>query len=255
MRSFSYIFPFKSILVLLMEDWLKLMLEWDPTVRGRRYSDSSHPGPIVAFQMLDKMLKAEVASIFWAEGLTVLSYTVTDEISMEMVHQWIERDTGIIPQCQLLILPRGRTPDLEKSARQLLCCEEFENVCLFSKFNDGSECKITQIYPEFLEIMLANPREEFEYRIQKRMWSQSVFFIRHQATLYRKLMHALKIHSYDKSVCSSILLANDFFLFRRTYMTVNASLLKQQTDFVSGILRHATSSHAIFVSYYYYYVL
>ncbi len=179
-----------------MEDWLKLMLEWDPILRGRRHSDPNHPGPIVAFQMLDKILEAEVVSIFWVEGLTVLSYTVTDDISMEMIHEWIERDTGISPRYKLLVLPRGHAPDSGKSARQLLSYEEFDNVCLFSKLNDGTERKITQVYPEFLESMLANPREEFEYRIQKRMWAQSVFFIRHQATLYRKLMHALKVHSY-----------------------------------------------------------
>lgn len=179
-----------------MEEWLKLMLEWNPAMRGRHWLPSRPPGPIVAFGLLDKVLNTEVVSIFWVEGLAILSYTVSDDVTMETINEWIERDTGISPHYQLLILPRGCAADSGKSARQFLCSEELGNVCLFSKFNDGSECKLTQVYPEFLETMLANPREEFEYRIQKRMWAQSVFFINHQATLYRKLNHALKIHSY-----------------------------------------------------------
>lgn len=182
---------------LLMEDWLKLMLDWDPALRGRRHSDPKNPGPLVAFQLLEKIFNAEIVSIFWVEGLAVLSYTVSDDISMEMIQEWIERDTGISPRYQLLLLPRGCAPDLGKSARQLLGCEELGIPCLFSKFNDGSECKLTQVYPEFLESMLANPREETEYRIQKRMWAQSIYFINQQISLYRKLMDALKVHSYE----------------------------------------------------------
>ena len=179
-----------------MEEWLKLMLEWNPAMRGRHWLPSRPTGPIVAFGLLDKVLNTEVVSIFWVEGLAILSYTVSDDVTTETINEWIERDTGISPHYQLLILPRGCASDSGKSARQFLCSEELGNVCLFSKFNDGSECKLTQVYPEFLETMLANPREEFEHRIQKRMWAQSVFFINHQATLYRKLNHALKIHSY-----------------------------------------------------------
>jgi hypothetical protein len=191
-------FFFCSVVQAQMEEWLKLMLEWNPAMRGRHWvPDASRPpGPIVAFGLLEKVLTTEVVSIFWVEGLALLSYTVSDDVTMEKIHEWIERETGISPRYQLLVLPRGYASDSGKSARQFFGSEELGNVCLFSKFNDGSECKLTQVYPEFLETMLANPREEFEYRIQKRMWAQSVFFINHQATLYRKLNHALKIHSY-----------------------------------------------------------
>ncbi|KZS12829.1 Inhibitor of nuclear factor kappa-B kinase subunit beta [Daphnia magna] len=219
-----------SAMQILMEDWLKYMLDWNPAMRGRHQeSDASHPpGPIVAFQILENILKTEVVSIFWVEGLALLSYAVTDDVTMETIHEWIERDTGINQRYQLLVLPRGGGPASGKSARQLLSFEEHGNVCLFSKVNNQSECKLTQVYPEFLEIMLANPRKEYEYRIQKRMWAQSVFFINHQTTLYRKLIHALKIHS--------------------TYMTVRASLLKQQIDYINGALRHAVSCHDVFTS-------
>lgn len=195
-----------------MEDWLKLMLEWDPAKRGRLQASSSPPGPIVAFQMLEKILSAEVVSIFWVDQLSFLSYAVSDDVSMGTIHEWIERDTGISQQHQLLLLARGHAPDLSKSARQLLSCEEFGNACLFSKFNDGKECKFTQVYPEFTESMLANPREECEYRTQKRMWAQSVFFINHQTSLYRKLKFALRVISYVSDVlistCSSLIITS-----------------------------------------------
>lgn len=180
---------------LLMEDWLKLMLDFNPALRGRRYSDSDHPGPNVAFQTLEGILKAEIVSIFWVEGLSVLSYTVTNDIPIEMIQEWIQRDTSIRPQHQLLLLPRGNELDFSKSARQLLSNEENGLPCLFSKFNDGSECQLAPKYSDLLEIMLANPRVESEYRMQKRMWAHSIFFIHRQMTLYRKLIHALKVLS------------------------------------------------------------
>lgn len=188
---------------LMMEDWLRSMLEWDPKLRGRDYppDPSGSPGPIVAFEKLDRMFKTETAYIFWVEGLAHLSYQVGDDVSMEEIGEWIERDTGIARQYQLILLPRGNLPDFTKSARQLLVPtgnsegEPASTACLFSKFNDGSECQLTQSYPEFLEVMLADPRKEAEYRIQKRMWAQSVFFVGHQNALHRKLFQALKIHS------------------------------------------------------------
>lgn len=186
---------------LLMEDWLKLVLELNPTLRGRRYSDSNPPGPVVAFESLDDILKTEIVSIFWVEGLTVLSYRVGDGIPIQKIQEWIQRDTQIAPQYQLLLLPRGNELDFSKSSRQLLVAVSEELIgtaCLFSKVDDGSECRLTQDCPEFMELMVNNPRRlESEYRVQKRMWAQSVYFIHRQMTIYRRLIHSLKVLSYD----------------------------------------------------------
>lgn len=204
---FIFVFPtivfiiVSSVMQLMMEDWLRSMLEWNPALRGRDLPpDPSHPGPIVAFEKLDRMFKTEVAFIFWVEGLAHLCYEVGEDVTMDEIRERIERDTGVSRQYQLIVLPRGQCPDETRSARQLLVTgtegeEPISTACLFSKFNDGSECRLTQSYPEFLEVMLLNPRQETEYRVQKRMWAQSVFFVGHQNSLYRKLFQALKIHS------------------------------------------------------------
>lgn len=198
-----------------MEDWLRSMLEWDPNLRGREYppDPTGSSGPIVSFEKLDRMLKTETAYIFWVEGLSHLSYQVGDDVSMDEICDWIERDTGIDRSHQLLILPRGHLPDPTRSARQLLVPapsgegEIISTACLFSKFNDGSECQLTQSYPEFLEFMLSDPRQKTEYRMQKRMWAQAVFFVGHQNALHRKLFQALKIHS-------SVSIFEHFFLLK-----------------------------------------
>ena len=186
---------------LMMEDWLRSMLEWNPVLRGRDYpQDPNHLGPVVAFDKIERMTKTEVAYIFWVEGLAHLCYQVGEDVSMEEIYEWIERDTGVGRQYQLIVLPRGQCPDPTKSARQLLIRrtnpddgEEPPNTaCLFSKYNDGSECRLTQSYPEFLEVMLSNPRQVQDYRTQKRMWAQSVFFVGHQNSLHKKLLQTLK---------------------------------------------------------------
>ena len=182
----------------MMEDWLRVMLDWEPVRRGRNFiTETSQPGPIVFFEKLENILKTEVVSIFWVEGLSQLSYAINNSMTLAEIQEWIERDTGIKRQHQLLILPRGQCADPEKGARQLLALEESTmTVCLFSKCDDCSNHRLSEGYPEFMEIMLSNPRKNIDYRLQKRMWGQSLFFINHQTSLHRKLLHALKIHWY-----------------------------------------------------------
>ena len=183
----------------MVEDWLRCMLDWEPARRGRSYNtENCQPGPILVFEKLENILKAAVVSIFWVDSLVQLSYAINDSMTLTEIQELIERDTGINQQYQLLLLPRGQCADPEKGARQLLNAEESMIVCLFSKSNDdeGSDHQLSESYPELMEIMLSNPRKLTEYRLQKRMWAQSLFFICHQTSLHRKLLHALKIHWY-----------------------------------------------------------
>lgn len=179
----------------LLEDWLKLMLEWDPARRGRNCLGPSHIGQIVAFDSLDRILKTSVISIFWVDELKTLSYAIDEDTSIETVQELIYRDTGIKRQNQLLISPRGYPPDSLKSASQLLGGKDISITCLFIKQNDDRDNRLSPIYPEFMEAMLAEPKRETEYRIQKRMWAQSVFFIQRQDMLYRRLLYSLKLLS------------------------------------------------------------
>lgn len=182
----------------MMEDWLRVMLDWEPVRRGRNcIMETSQPGPVVVFEKLENILKTEVVSIFWVEGLSHLSYAINNIMTLAEIQEWIERDTGIKRQHQLLILPRGQCADPEKGARQLLALEESTmTVCLFSKCDDCSNHRFSENYPELMEVMLSNPRKPIEYRLQKRMWAQSLFFINHQTSIHRQLLHALKIHWY-----------------------------------------------------------
>ncbi len=188
-----------------MEQWLRLMLEWNPQFRGRQYfgEDANHLGPVVAFDQLDQILSTEIVSIFWVDGLTHLSYIVGEEISMDVLHGWIERDTGIRKQHQLLLLPRGNCPEADRSARQLIGSssnEETSSVTtaayLFSKVNDGSDQRVSQSHPDLMDVMLSDPRAEYPYYLQKRMWAQSTYWVNQQQSVHRKLLNALKVHSY-----------------------------------------------------------
>ena len=177
-----------SITKTLLEDWLRLMLDFDPIRRG---------GPqAIAFDKLKSILKTEIVSILWVDKLVHLSYAVGDTLTISILQNWIAQDTGIDIQNQLILLPRGNRPDSEKSARMLLNgTQESLDVYLFSKVNGDNVCRISEKYPNLMDAMLSNPRAEAEYQTQKRMWAQSTYFINQQAILYKKLLNALKVHS------------------------------------------------------------
>lgn len=188
-----------SVKRLMMEDWLRVMLDWEPVRRGRNnIPETSQPAPIVVFDKLENILKTEVVSIFWVDGLSHLSYALNNSTILAEIQEWIERDTGIKRQHQLLISPRGQClANPEKGARQLLALEESTmTVCLFSKCDDCFNRRFSEAYPEFMEIMLSNPRKPIEYRLQKRMWAQSLFFIYQQTSLHCNLLYALKVLWY-----------------------------------------------------------
>jgi hypothetical protein len=99
---------------------------------------------------------------------------------MNVLHGWIERDTGIRKQHQLLLLPRGNCPEADRSARQLIGSgsnEETSSVTtdayLFSKVNDGSDQRVSQSHPDLMDVVLSDLRAEYPYYLQKRTWAQS----------------------------------------------------------------------------------
>ena len=179
----------------LLEQWLRLMLNWDPTLRGCQYVDASDPGPVVAFAKLEQILQMKVVSIFWVDELSELCYPISKDTTVETIQEWIERDTGISHQYQLMILPRGTSPNSDRTVCDILVENEPIFAYLFSKMNDGSECKIIENYPELVALMLSNPRRETEYRMRKQMWSKSVFFLQKQTILHRRLISASKVIS------------------------------------------------------------
>lgn len=172
------------------------MLDWDPARRGRDCVGPSQVGQIVAFECLDRILKSCVLSIFWVDELKTLSYIIDEDTSIDTIQEWVYRDTMVKRQSQLFISPRGYPPDPLKSASQLLGGKEISMTCLFSKQKDDRDNRLASAYPEFLEAMLADPKKETEYRVQKRMWAQSVFFIQQQDLLYRRFLYSLKLLSY-----------------------------------------------------------
>ena len=177
------------------------MLEWNPLLRGRKVYEDGDPNscsPVIAFEQLDHILETQVLSLFWVDGLRYLSYIVDEEVTLEDLYDWIERDTGLHPKHQLILMPRGNSPDPERSARQLMVVGEDATTSvayLFSKTNDTLDRHIGHSYPELMDAMLASPKTECPYYLQKRMWAQSTYYIGYQQRLHRKLVHGLKVHS------------------------------------------------------------
>ncbi|CAH2983084.1 unnamed protein product [Chilo suppressalis] len=111
------IFPENHIskpLKILIEEWLKVALEWDPKLRGRDAPSkvtfnipSEEKGittsNIIVFSLLENILSRKILKVFSVPTLTQHAYEIFDTTTSATLKNWIEKDLGIAPVDQILI--------------------------------------------------------------------------------------------------------------------------------------------------------
>ncbi|CAG0890779.1 unnamed protein product [Darwinula stevensoni] len=181
-----------------MEEWLRLLLEWDPLKRGR------HPGSgdVAVFPLLKDMLTRKVLRVFCLPECRWLYYEVESPLpSVEDIQGYVERDMGIPIPLQLLLLPEGSTPDSRKGVMQLWAPPEEEewyvfiyDLSLVGK-GKGKEKELPVLRPSvppMVEEMLKDPKMSKERNLQKRTWAQAVFLAQSEDRLFHTMLTGLK---------------------------------------------------------------
>ncbi|KAB1271002.1 Inhibitor of nuclear factor kappa-B kinase subunit alpha [Camelus dromedarius] len=127
--------PFTCLIVEPMENWLQLMLNWDPQQRG---------GPVDltlkqprCFVLMDHILNLKIVHILNMTSAKIVSFLLPPDESLHSLQSRIERETGINTGSQELLSETGISLDPRKPASQCVLdgvrgCDSYM-VYLFDK--------------------------------------------------------------------------------------------------------------------------
>lgn len=186
----SHLFPqnhISSVLKKDIEDWLKLVLEWDPKKRGKNAN-----GEVIVFNEIESVLAKKVVRVFCMVTYVRLSYAVEDTTPLSLLREWIENDTKVPAGEQELVLASGQQIDSNGFLAQCFNGTSQESLFVFKK----GELVIPVVSPNFPPLVaniLQSPQEKLEYVFQRRAYSHAVFFLQQESKLYKTFLMGCKL--------------------------------------------------------------
>lgn len=219
-----------SELVGPMEQWLQLMLKWNPKERG---ADPLH-GPNGCFKALDSILNKKYVQILDMKSGVVRTYTVTPEASVQSLQQWIEATTSIPAFSQELLLETGTAMDPRKPVSQCVPDNrqnegkksELTTIYLFDKSSSTYDGQVTvPRQPDAVNFILQDPKKLLPYQQLRRSWGQSWHLIR---TLKE---NCTRLQQGQRAAMMSLLRYNSTLSKLKTTMMSLCQQLKAKLDF------------------------
>lgn len=182
------------------ESWLRVLLEWDPSKRGR-----NNEGRICLFEELTEIVsKTRINVVCMDRAEHKLDYVVNENTFGRDLQSWIQTDTGIDAKLQLLILSNGRIvhPNdlvltslgsmIDEGVRSFITCFVFSSGCVL-RLHDWMKGFSLNI-PSSVQPFLQNPRLEVTYPKRKQVYSHAYFFIRREQEMCSALIKGLKTY-------------------------------------------------------------
>lgn len=213
-----------------MEQWLQLMLKWNPSERG---TDPVF-GPNGCFRALDAILDKKYVQILDMQSGTLHTYPVSPEASVQSLQQWIEATTSIPLFTQDLLLETGTALDPRRPVTQ--CVSD-------SRQNDGKKSELTVIYlfdrstssysgqvappaqPHGVSFILQDPKKQLPYQQLRRSWGQSWHLIRSLKE------DCIRLQQGQRAAMMSLLRYNSTLSKLKTTMMSMCQQLKAKLDF------------------------
>ncbi|XP_076460163.1 inhibitor of nuclear factor kappa-B kinase subunit alpha-like [Babylonia areolata] len=169
-----------------LEQWLRLMLRWDPKQRG---------GGVVnmrpkCFLLLDQILNTKIVHVLHVEGNTLLSYPLKEDDSMAHLQKCLELETKIPVADQDLLLASGVAPDPRNPALQCWSEPSPEEwvVFLFRKKGMANHSGRRRHLPPMLQCIVKEPKTLLPFNEQRVAWAQAVYFLQQQNRDFKRLI-------------------------------------------------------------------
>uniref|UniRef100_A0A2A4J527 IkappaB kinase n=1 Tax=Heliothis virescens TaxID=7102 RepID=A0A2A4J527_HELVI len=191
--------PFKA----LIEDWLRIALEWDPRLRGRDApsrvtfnipsEQKEAASKIVIFDVLEKILAKKIVKIFSVATLSPLAYEVDDATTVLMLKSKIFNDTQIPMSEQILITQMNymEPPDDE-------CIVKYwnENIMLFL-YNKKYIIKdnVKAIVPMAVQRCLEHPKTLYNFKNSQNLYKNGLYLVLSQMEIYDSLINGLFVRA------------------------------------------------------------
>ncbi|XP_059163878.1 inhibitor of nuclear factor kappa-B kinase subunit alpha-like [Physella acuta] len=158
-----------------LEQWLRLMLRWDPKARGGGIVQAQGIERPKCFCVLEQIMAIKILHILYVEMNSILSFNVNETHTMKEVHAAIELETGIPPQQQYIILANG--VKLEPTDTALQGCSDPNTeeviVFLFRRGNLQYQAKNKKL-PQQVQAIAKEPSTLLPPKDHRKAWAHAV---------------------------------------------------------------------------------
>ncbi|XP_068927391.1 inhibitor of nuclear factor kappa-B kinase subunit alpha isoform X3 [Petaurus breviceps papuanus] len=169
-----------SFIVEPMEQWLQLMLTWDPQQRGGSLDLTlKQPG---CFVLMDHILNLKIAHILNMTSAKIISFLLLPEESLHSLQSRIEQETGINTASQELLLEMGLSLDPRKPASQCVLdgvrgCDSYM-VYLFDKSKIVYEGPFaSRSLSECVNCIVKDSKIQLPVIRLRRVWAEAVHYV------------------------------------------------------------------------------
>ncbi|XP_007478145.1 inhibitor of nuclear factor kappa-B kinase subunit alpha isoform X2 [Monodelphis domestica] len=169
-----------SFIVQPMEQWLQLMLTWDPQQRGGSL-DLPHKQP-ACFGQMEQILNLKIAHILNMTSAKIISFLLFPEESLHSLQSRIEHETGINTASQELLLEMGISLDPRKPASQCVLdgvrgCDSYM-VYLFDKSKIVYEGPFaSRSLSECVNYIVKDSKIQLPVMQLRRVWAEAVHYV------------------------------------------------------------------------------
>nr|UCK81520.1 inhibitor of nuclear factor kappa-B kinase subunit alpha [Arenicola marina] len=167
------------------QQWLRLMLQWDPKHRG---GGKTSTGRQACFKILEQIINFKLVRVFSVATNELRCYPLSNQdLSLLQIQQVLERDTRIPVAEQELLLMNGTSPDPNKSASSYASAmDEDEDTVLYLFHVGPAGARRAQSVPSrqspILQMMMQHHRQAaaspLPYDIRKKAYAHAVSYIR-----------------------------------------------------------------------------
>lgn len=190
--------PFKA----LIEEWLKIALEYDPKLRGRdapskvtfaipSEAKGNVASNIIMFSHLEKILSKKITKVFSVTTLSHIAYEIDEKTTILQLKSWITKDTNISTDDQILI---SQMTYIEIGDEDLVTKYWNDNaaVMLFvynrkQMIDDNS----APIVPKAVQRCLEHPKSLYNYIKSLTLYRNAFYFVITQMDIYDALINGI----------------------------------------------------------------
>ncbi|XP_034832594.1 inhibitor of nuclear factor kappa-B kinase subunit alpha [Maniola hyperantus] len=199
------IFPENHIskpLKALLEEWLKVALEYDPKLRGRdapskvtfaipSEEKGNNVSNVIIFSLLEKVLSKKIIKVFSVTTLSHIAYEIDDATTILTLKSWINKDTNITTDDQILI---SQMTYIEIGNEELVAkyWNETSVVMLFvynkkQMIDDNS----APIVPKAVQRCLELHKALYNFKNSQNLYRNSFYFVISQMDIYDALINGI----------------------------------------------------------------
>nr|XP_026492945.1 inhibitor of nuclear factor kappa-B kinase subunit alpha [Vanessa tameamea] len=191
--------PFKA----LIEEWLKIALEWDPKMRGRNTPSkvtfdipSEEKGDtsgsnIIIFILLEQILARKIIKIFSVTTISQVAYEINESTTILTLKTWINKDTNIPTENQILISPTSYT-DIDNEELVMKYWNENSAVMLYVyNKNQIIDSSCAPNVPKAVQRCLEHHKDLYNYKNSQNLYRNAFYFVINQMDIYEALINGI----------------------------------------------------------------